>query len=81
MLYGPKARGFRMECPRDKKMGSSYADALDAKHTGPASARCLYFVLKLRQRPKVYDVYACSLRTKPVTSPWREDCHYKIQME
>lgn len=37
MLYGPKARGFRMECPRDKKMGSSYADALDAKHTGPAS--------------------------------------------
>lgn len=40
MLYGPKARGFGMECPRDKKMGSSYADALDAKHTGPASARC-----------------------------------------
>eukprot|EP00435_Cladocopium_sp_Y103_P074134 s1104_g47.t1 len=43
MLYGPKARGFGMECPRDKKMGSSYADALDAKHTGPASAGRLYF--------------------------------------
>ena len=38
ILYGPKARGFGIECPRDKCMGTSYADALDAKHTGPANA-------------------------------------------
>jgi len=37
ILYGPKARGFGIQCPRDKCMGTSYADALDAKHTGPAN--------------------------------------------
>ena len=62
MLYGPKARGFGMECPRDKKMGSSYADALDAKHTGPASARCSK---NFDNGPKSL----CLLRTNPVRSP------------
>lgn len=63
MLYGPKARGFGMECPRDKKMGSSYADALDAKHTGPASARCSKTSTTAQSKK------ACSRRTKPVASP------------
>jgi len=36
MLHGPNARGANFCCPRDGRVGCSYADALDPCHTGKA---------------------------------------------
>ena len=37
MLHGVKARGYQLLCPRDGLLNCSYADALEAQHTGQAT--------------------------------------------
>jgi len=37
LFWGPNARGRDVTCPRDGRIGASYADSIDPAHTGPAT--------------------------------------------
>lgn len=73
MLHGPKARGFGLQCPRDRGFGTSYVDALDEIHTGPATVM-LSWVWKYSVRTVVTALVRWCARTSrdpPFTYVWQ----------